>query len=54
MGHRPGTFKDHVHQAFVEAVENGKDCRATTQACAVVPTSPQAGVLSGVCRQVLG
>lgn len=22
---RPGTFKDHVHQAFVEAVENGKD-----------------------------
>ena len=22
---RPGTFKDHVHQAFVEAVEHGKD-----------------------------
>lgn len=22
---RPGTFKDHVHQAFTEAVENGKE-----------------------------
>lgn len=22
---RPGTFKDHVHQAFTEAVENGRE-----------------------------
>lgn len=27
---RPGTFKDHVHQAFTEAVENGRDVERLT------------------------